>query len=81
MKQNTNLKLFDDWMLWKNNSFKIGYARVKPISTPKHISEFVNLTCTGLGLRPGTDFQYSTNEVRFRTKTFLAMFKMNYNNG
>jgi len=83
MKQSTNLEAFDDWMSWKDNAYDLKYSHHTKISQrhmsyPKKLNEQISTVCLGLGLRPTVDFQITMYEVRFRTKTFLAMFKMNY---
>lgn len=80
MQENTNIEAFDDWMSWKENAFELTIPTKLSRSTPRHLNSLITTTCMGLGLRPITDFQVTMYEVRFRTKTFLAMFKMNYNN-
>jgi|TARA_B100001093_G_scaffold487281_1_gene523397 hypothetical protein len=80
MQQNTNLEAFDDWMSWKDNAYTITLDAKGYTSTPRHLNNMIVTTCVDLGLRPTVDFQVTMYEVRFRTKTFLAMFKMNYNN-
>ena len=80
MQQNTNLEAFDDWMSWKDNAYTLQVDSKRLISTPRHLNEMISTTCLNLGLRPIKDFQVTMYEVRFRTKTFLAMFKLNYNN-
>tara|TARA_B100000927_G_scaffold289979_1_gene287703 strand:+ start:1322 stop:1561 length:240 start_codon:yes stop_codon:yes gene_type:complete len=76
MNQSTNLKSFDDWMTWKENSY--------PVEMRKHYvkkaDQSIMFTCINLGLRPNKDFHLTSSEVRFRTKSFLAMFKLNYEN-
>ena len=85
MQQSTNLEAFDNWMSWKDNAYELKIHSKLPLqhhrkSSPKHLNSMIVTTCRGLGLRPLVDFQVTMYEVRFRTKTFLAMFKMNYNN-
>jgi len=81
MQQNTNLQTFDDWMSWKDNVYKLNIksSRLSKTNTPKHLNKSITYICSNLGLRPIQDFQITMYEVRFRTKTFLAMFKMNFN--
>ena len=74
--QQTNVEAFDNWMLWKSNAYKL-----TDVKRFKRHSETVTAVCTEIGLRPVEDYQVSMYEVRFKTKTFLAMFKMNFNNG
>jgi len=77
MLQNTNIDNFDEWMAWKDNAYNI--ARLpNGRMYPRKVGESIAGICLGLGLRPGKDFQVTMYQVRFRTKTFLAMFKMNY---
>ena len=78
--QQTNVEAFDNWMLWKDNAYELKLKASSSIR-PVKLSDTVIAVCTELGLRPIKDYQVSMYEVRFRTKTFLAMFKMNYNNG
>jgi|TARA_B100000073_G_C23694629_1_gene557841 hypothetical protein len=78
--QQTNVKAFDDWMLWKENRYDLKLPTTSVVK-PIKLADSVVAVCTELGLRPTKDYQVSMYEVRFRTKTFLAMFKMNYNNG
>tara|TARA_R110001592_G_scaffold87400_2_gene258143 strand:+ start:8923 stop:9165 length:243 start_codon:yes stop_codon:yes gene_type:complete len=77
MLQNTNIENFDEWMSWKDNAFDIARTSMGR-RTPRKIGDSIAGICLGLGLRPGKDFQVTMYQVRFRTKTFLAMFKMNY---
>ena len=78
MRQSNNLEAFDDWMSWKENAFEIKIHPRLSRTSPRRLSENITTTCLSLGLRPIEDFQITMYEVRFRTKTFLAMFKMNY---
>jgi len=78
MQENTNLQAFDNWMSWKENSYELNIHPKLSRTSPKRLSESITVTCLDLGLRPTLDFQVTMYEVRFRTKTFLAMFKMNY---
>lgn len=80
MQQSNNLNLFDKWVDWKDNSFATALD-VNGRITLKHQKNTVTSTCISLGLRPGVDFQVTAYEVRFREKSFLAMFKMNFTNG
>lgn len=80
MNQNTNIEAFDDWMSWKGNAYKLKiHSKRNSRSTPKHLNSLITTTCMDLGLRPIADFQVTMYEVRFRTATYLAMFKLNYN--
>lgn len=92
MQQNTNLKLFDEWVTWKDNSFALGVIGngklpngngklPKNNQNPKQYKNTITSICVSLGLRPGMDFQVTMYEVRFRQKSFLAMFKLNFING
>lgn len=85
MQQNTNLKLFDEWITWKDNSFALGVIGngklPKNNQNPKQYKNTITSICVSLGLRPGMDFQVTMYEVRFRQKSFLAMFKLNFING
>ena len=76
MQQSHNLQLFDNWVEWKSNTFEL-VLNARGKTTPVHHQNTVMSTCLSLGLRPGEDFQVT----RFRTKTFLAMFRMNFRNG
>ena len=78
MQENTNLQAFDAWVSWKDNAYELKIHANLSRTAPKRLSESVTLACLDLGLRPKVDFQITMYEVRFRTKTFLAMFKMNY---
>jgi hypothetical protein len=80
MLQNTNIENFDEWMSWKDNAFTID-RRSMGRRTPRRIGESIAGICLGLGLRPGKDFQVTMYQVRFRTKSYLAMFKINFKNG
>lgn len=80
MNQSINIENFDNWMSWSGNSYKFPMT-INSKTTPRKLNESISGVCMSLGLRPSHDFQVTTYEVRFRTKTFLAMFKMNYNNG
>ncbi len=78
MQENTNLKAFDDWVSWKDNAYELKIYPALSRTSPKRLNKTITITCLDLGLRPKVDFQVTMYEVRFRTKTFLAMFKMNY---
>ena len=77
MLQNTNINNFDEWMAWKDNAFNIARTSMGR-RTPRKVGESIASICLGLGLRPGKDFQVKMYQIRFRTKTFLAMVKMKY---
>lgn len=77
MLQNTDINNFDEWMSWRDNAYHIARGH-KGRMHPRKVGDSIAGICLGLGLRPGKDFQVTMYQVRFRTKTFLAMFKMNY---
>lgn len=79
MQKNTNLERFDNWMSWKDNAHQLTIKSKLSKRTPKQLNQSVSGVCLSMGLRPMEDFQVTMYEVRFRTKTFLAMFKMNFN--
>ena len=76
MSQSTNLKSFDNWMSWKQNSYPVQMRKL-PV---RKVNESNMFTCINLGVRPTKDFHLTSSEIRFRTKSFLAMFKLNYEN-
>ena len=80
MQQSNSLSQFDKWADWKENSFDL-VLNAKGKTTPVHHRNTVTSTCLSLGLRPGEDFQVTMYQVRFKTKSYLAMFKINFNNG
>ena len=80
MQQSNNLSLFDKWVEWKPNSFEL-VLNARGKVTPVHHQNSVFSRCLSLGLRPGKDFQVTMYQVRFRTKSYLAMFKINFKNG
>jgi|TARA_R110001606_G_scaffold39881_2_gene109484 hypothetical protein len=76
MQTNISTEAFNKWLSWKEHSVKMP---VYP-GGPRRLSETVTSVCMSLGLRPEIDYHVTANEVRFSTKTFLAMFKLNWSN-